>query len=162
MENKLSLRNNDISLINIEERNLGKLDYSSYMEKIKFKNIQNIHIKLLVKLNNSDEIIGYILSYNYNRTDGHIRIDCQIEEKYIEKYYKEIFKMFCNYLYTCFPIRKIYYEGCENIEKNILALLQNIKFRKEACLKKDTFYNNQYMDKYIFTLDIRDFYEEDV
>lgn len=159
MYNLLSLKGKNISLLNVEERNIKRHDYSLYLSKIKFKNIHNLHIKLLIKANNTGQIIGYILSYNYNRTDGHVRIYCDIDNKYMNEFFNEVLALFCNYLYTCFPIRKIYFEFFYDSESNIVDLLDKIGFEHEACLKEDTFYNNRYYDKYIFTLDSNVFFE---
>lgn len=159
MYNSLSLKNNNISLLNIEERNIKNVNYSFYVSKIKFKKINNIHMQLLVKSNISGQIIGYILSYNYNKIDGHIRIYCYIDTEYIEGLYSEVISLFCNYLFVCFPIRKIYFELINNHEYNFIDFLQNIGFEKEACLKEDTFFNNQYYDKYILTLNSNIFFE---
>lgn len=158
MYNLLSLKGKNISLLNVEERNIKGRDYSLYLSKIRFKNIHNIHIKLLIKSNDTGQIIGYILSYNYNRTDGHVRIDCDIHLKYMNEYTNEVLSLFCNYLYTCFPIRKIYFEIFNNFESNIIELLEKVGFEQEACLKEDTFYNNKYYDKYVFTLDVNNFF----
>lgn len=158
MHSLLSLKGENISLLNVEERNIKNRNYSLYLSRIKFKNIHNIHIKLLIKSNNTGQIIGYILSYNYNKVDGHVRIDGDIEPKYMNEYFNEVLSLFCNYLYTCFPIRKIYFEIFNNLENNIIELLKEVGFKQEACLKEDTFYNNSYYNKYIFTLDVNDFF----
>ena len=64
MSKELFFIGQEISLINVDERNLRKIDYDRYIEKIKFKSISmsNIHVKLLIKSNNSDQILGYIFS----------------------------------------------------------------------------------------------------
>lgn len=159
MYDSLSLKSKNVTLLNVEERNIKNSNYSFYLSKIKFKNISNIHIKLLIKSNNTGQIIGYILSYNYNKADGHVRIDCDIDNEYINEYCNEVISLFCNYLFVCFPIRKIYFEMFNNYEYNNMELLEKIGFKEEACLKEDTFYNNKYYDKYILTLDSNDFFE---
>ena len=121
--------------------------------------MSNIHVKLLIKSNNSDQILGYIFSYDYNKIDQHIKIDCDLDEKYMNMFFEEIVLKFCNYLFTYFPIRKIYFEVCNIYENSITELLERISFKKEACLKEDTFYNNRYYDKEIFTLDDDEFFE---
>lgn len=159
MSKKLSFIGREISLINVDERNLRKNDYDRYIEKIKFKSISmnNIHVKLLIKSNISDLILGYIFSYDYNKIDQHIKIDCDLDEKYMDMFFEKVVLKFCNYLFTYFPIRKIYFEVCNISEDNITELLEKIGFKKEACLKQDTFYNNRYLDKEIFTLDFEKF-----
>lgn len=159
MSKKLSFIGREISLINVDERNLRKNDYDRYIEKIKFKSISmnNIHVKLLIKSNISDLILGYIFSYDYNKIDQHIKIDCDLDEKYMDMFFEKVVLKFCNYLFTYFPIRKIYFEVCNISEDNITELLEKIGFKKEACLKQDTFYNNRYLDKEIFTLDFENF-----
>lgn len=161
MSKELSFIGREISLINVDERNLRKCDYDRYIEKIKFKSISmsNIHVKLLIKSNDSDQILGYIFSYDYNKIDQHIKIDCDLDEKYMNMFFEEIVLKFCNYLFTYFPIRKIYFEVCNIYENSITELLERISFKKEACLKEDTFYNNRYYDKEIFTLDDDEFFE---
>lgn len=158
MNPTLSLKSVNISLINIDERNIPSQNYFSYISRIRFKNIRNIHIKLLVQANNCGQIIGYICSYNYNKTDGHIRIDAELDSKYTD-YFNEALFLFCNYLYACFPIRKIYFEICTELDNKLIAQLKKVGFKKEACLVEDTFYNNMYCDKYIFSLDINVFFE---
>ena len=161
MSKELFFIGQEISLINVDERNLRKIDYDRYIEKIKFKSISmsNIHVKLLIKSNNSDQILGYIFSYDYNKIDQHIKIDCDLDEKYMNMFFEEIVLKFCNYLFTYFPIRKIYFEVCNIYENSITELLERISFKKEACLKEDTFYNNRYYDKEIFTLEDDEFFE---
>lgn len=159
MDNLLSLKNTSISLLNVEERNIKNTNYSFYLSKIKFKNINNIHIKLLIKSNITGQFIGYILSYKHNKADGHIRIDFEIASEYINKYCGEVISLFCNYLYICFPIRKIYFEMYNHYENNFLQMLEKIGFKEEACLKEDTFFNNKYYDKHILSLDVNDFFE---
>lgn len=152
MRSEITLYSEDITLINIEERNLKSNNYSKYIFEIQNKGISKIHVKLLIKLNFSDEIIGYILSYNYDITNGYIFLDYQLNEKYINKYLNTVIHLFCNYLYICFPIRKIYYELCVEKPENYIDFLNKSGFVQEACLKKDTFFNNNYLDKYIFSL----------
>ena len=52
MSKELFFIGQEISLINVDERNLRKIDYDRYIEKIKFKSISmsNIHVKLLIRL----------------------------------------------------------------------------------------------------------------
>ena len=159
MSKELFFIGQEISLINVDERNLRKIDYDRYIEKIKSISMSNIHVKLLIKSNNSDQILGYIFSYDYNKIDQHIKIDCDLDEKYMNMFFEEIVLKFCNYLFTYFPIRKIYFEVCNIYENSITELLERISFKKEACLKEDTFYNNRYYDKEIFTLDDDEFFE---
>ena len=156
--NTLSLKNVNISLINIDERNMRNQNCSLYISKIRYKNIKNMHIKLLIQSNDSGQIIGYILSYNYNKIDGHIRIDIELDTMYTN-FLNDAISLFCNYLYTCFPIRKIYYEIFAEINNKTTLQLKKIGFQKEACLKEDTFFNNSYCDKYIFSLDSNMFFE---
>lgn len=56
-------------------------------------------------------------------------------------------------------IRKIYFEICTELDNKLIAQLKKVGFKKEACLVEDTFYNNMYCDKYIFSLDINVFFE---
>ena len=161
MKKELSFKGREISLANVDEKYLKKSDYDRYLENIKFKGISmgNIHVRLLIKLNNSNQTIGYIMSYDYNKTDQHIKIDCDIDEEYRDKFLSEAIARFCDYLYTYFPIKKIYFEDCNINGYNTKELLEKINFRQEARLKEDTFYNNKYYDKNIFTLDVNDFFE---
>jgi len=149
-----NLKEKNITLVNIEERNIKNKNYAFYISKMNFTISKKIHIRLLIKLNLNGQIIGYISSYNYNKIDGHICITCEIDEKYISDCLKEALCLFCNYLFTCFPIRKIYFEACNTSENKFLDVLKSLNFKQEACLKGDTFYNNKYYDKYILTLDV--------
>lgn len=152
--NDLSLKGKIVYLVNNEEK----------IKELKFETNDNkrIHIKLLIKLTDSENIIGEIYSYNYNSIDGYIYVNLSLQEEFMkEQFLHESIKMFFNYLFTCFPIRKIYYETYGNLlNKGIINNLKKIKFNLEANLKKDNFFDGEYHNRYILALYREDFFEE--
>lgn len=115
----------------------------------KFMNNSNINIKVFIKNMSNDKIMGYIAGYNYNKIDGYIYVTSILEEQ--EQLNKEGLNLFIDYLFKCFPIRKIY---CEVYEKNNnkLDIIKAMGFREEAVLNEDVFFDGKYKNKYILAL----------
>ena len=120
---------------------------------------KKLQILLFIVPIEKDTPVGCIYSYKYNQTDGYLYTKIFIKNE-DDKIYTEAFDIFYNYLFTYFPIRKIYYEEYEYNKKNIRHL-KDFNFNLECCLKKYKFYSGEYYDKYIFTLFRKDFYEKE-
>lgn len=123
----------------------------------KFMNNSNISIKVFIKDISSNKTIGYIAGYNYNKVDGYIYITSILEEQ--KNLNKEALKLFIDYLFKCFPIRKIYCEVYEN-DNNKLDILQTIGFSEEATLDEDVFFDGKYYNKHILALYREDYSNE--
>lgn len=148
--NELSLKGKNVELI-------PNNDAESNNNSKKFTNQSN-HMELSVKLIDSDNNIGKICSYNYNQIDGYVYIFIDISN---EKFFYEALELFINYLFSCFTIRKIYYQVYEHqLSKNTIQGLKDLKFEIEANLKEDNYYDGKYLCKYIFALYRQNFYKE--
>lgn len=113
--------------------------------------VKNLHTGLAIKDMKSGKILGKIYSYQYNQIDDYIYFSVEIEKDVNSDVVFEACNIFFNYLFTCFPIRKIYYEGnCYCIE--VMKELKKIGFKVEANLKKDYFCFGEYCDRYILAL----------
>ena len=65
-----------------------------------------------------------------------------------------------NYLFTCFPIRKVYYQTNDYLlEKLSIKILKKLNFKLEANLKNDVFYDGRYCNKYILALSKNEYKE---
>lgn len=148
----LNLKGKLVSLTNLD----GKFAIDKYRIDTKL----NLHVKLHIKLLESEEIVGYILSYNYNKIDGYMYINILLNNK-DDDLFIESCKIFFEYLFLCFPVRKIYYEIKEySLNKNYIKNLRKLKFKLEAKLSNDSFFDGKYYNRYIFALYREDFYEE--
>lgn len=114
-----------------------------------FLNNKRKDIKVFIKKISSQEIIGYITSYNYNKIDSYIYITSILEND--EKFNKEAITLFITHLFKYFPIRKIYCEIADN-HLNKVKLFNELGFKNEACLEKDVFFNGSYYNKNILSL----------
>lgn len=123
----------------------------------KFMNNKNINMKLLIKDISNDKICGYIAGYNYNKIDGYIYITTIMDTQ--ERMNKEAINIFINYIFKCFPIRKIYCEICDN-NKDKLKSFGDIGFQQEAVLEEDTFFDGNYYNKHILSLYREDYKNE--
>ena len=155
MMNDLSLKGQKVFLINIEDKN-NLQDSAAILEKRE----QQKHMELLIMLKSCNKKLGRIYSYNYNKIDGYIYINLIFNEEEDEEIILEACDMFTNYLFTCFPIRKVYYETCDYLlEKINIKVLKKLKFKLEADLKEDSFFNGKYYSRYILAL-YREEFEE--
>lgn len=113
--------------------------------------VKNLHTGLAIKDMKSEKTLGKIYSYQYNQIDDYIYFSVEIEKDVNSDVVFEACNIFFNYLFTCFPIRKVYYEGnCYCIE--VMKELKKIGFKVEANLKKDYFSFGEYCDRYILAL----------
>jgi len=122
-----------------------------------YKFMNNSNIKVFIKDISSDKTIGYIAGYNYNKVDGYIYITAILEKQ--KNLNKEALKLFIDYIFKCFPIRKIYCEVYEN-DNDKLDILQTIGFSEEATLDKDVFFDGKYYNKHILALYREDYSNE--
>lgn len=122
-----------------------------------YKFMNNSNIKVFIKDISSDKTIGYIAGYNYNKVDGYIYITSILEKH--KNLNKEALKLFIDYIFKCFPIRKIYCEVYEN-DNDKLDILQTIGFSEEATLDKDVFFDGKYYNKHILALYREDYSNE--
>lgn len=151
----LSLEDQEVALISIDDSNS---DIKKYYNNITYKiGKEQLHIQMLIKLNNSEKIIGYICSYDYNKIDGYAYINIFLDEN--ERCINGALKKFVNYLFTCFPIRKLYYKG-NLYNMNDMKFLKMIGFELEANLKNYTFLRGNYCDLYILAIYREKFYKE--
>lgn len=137
----ISLKNDLIKLEPVDEEKISKV-----LEN--FKETKNIHMILAIKRNNTEEIIGYIYSYNYNKIDNYEYINIVIDD---ENCITQACSLFLTYIFTCFPIRKVYYQG-DSHNKCILLNLKKIGFELEANLKSNYFFEGEYRDLYILAI----------
>lgn len=152
----LSLEGKSVELVVCDEKNAEIKKYYKYV--MSEMNMKNIHIQMLIKLKNSEKIIGYICCCDYNKTDNYAYINVFLE-KHKDEHVIEACSMFLNYLYTCFPIRKLYYKGNEKYIKTIKSLTK-VGFELEANLKNDSFYKGKYCSLYILAMNRKKFYNK--
>lgn len=114
-----------------------------------FLNNPNIFIKMFAVNKENNNTVGYVTGYNYNKIDEYIYFTIILGMKREEN--NEILKLFVNYMFSYFPIRKIYCEAYE-IEKEKIKILKDYGFIIEAKLREDTFFDGKHYDKYILTL----------
>lgn len=120
--------------------------------------LKKVHMRCAIKDIKNEEKIGFINSYQYNKIDNYAYFSLQTYKNLNSSIILEASNMFFNYLFTCFPVRKIYFEGnCYCID--IMKELKRIGFKIEANLKKDCFIHGEYCDRYILALYKKDFYE---
>lgn len=103
--------------------------------------------------------IGFIYSYNYNTNNQTIYTAVYI----VEKYRKGIIgatagMIFYNHLFKIKPIRKIYCTVYE-YNKDSLNLLKTAGFKEEGILKKHRYFNGNYFDMYIMSLQRENLYK---
>ena len=120
--------------------------------------LKNVHIRCAIKDIKNEKMIGFLNSYQYNKIDNYAYFSLQTYKNVNGSIIFEASNMFFNYLFTCFPVRKIYFEGnCYCID--IMKELKKIGFKIEANLKKDCFIHGEYCDRYILALYKNDFCE---
>lgn len=144
----LSLKGKKVFLTNVEDR--VKFLNCNFLSKNEEK---NVYMNLLIFLQNPKQEIGYLSCYNYNKIDGYIYIDVFLYEEQKEDVLIESCILLLNYLFTCFPIRKVYYQTNDYLlEKLSIKILKKLNFKLEANLKNDVFYDGRYCNKYILAL----------
>lgn len=122
-----------------------------------YKFMNNSNAKVFIKDISNDKVIGYISGYNYNKVDGYIYIASILEQK--NDFSKEALNLFINYLFKCFPIRKIYCEVYEN-NQNKIDIFNTMGFIEEASLKDDMFFDGRYYNKSVLALYREDYSNE--
>lgn len=158
------MKNGNIKLIPYDEKYIDYLyehiinEIVAGFESVKLKekkdldnflNNSNVFIKMFAINKENNNIVGYIAGYNYNKIDAYIYFTTILGMNREEN--NEILNLFINYMFSYFPIRKIYCEAYEKDEKKI-DILKDYGFIVEANLKEDTFFDGKYYDKYILTL----------
>lgn len=147
--NSLSLEGQFVKLVAYDEYTNNDYIYSN-------TKLKNVHTELIIKSIASEQPLGHIYSYEYNQIDGYLSVGIHIDDNSDSSIILESCNMFFNYIFTCFPIRKIYYEG-NNYNINIMKNFKKMGFKLEANLIKDYFFNGNYCDKYILALYQKDF-----
>ncbi len=101
--------------------------------------------------------IGCVYSYGYNRTDGFMHISVFIDRKYRKSFTgAEAGILFSKYLFSNFPIRKLYTVAfAYNMES--VRILELAGFQREGTLKKHKYYDGDYYDMYTYAI-----YREDI
>lgn len=164
MNINMELKNKYVKLIPYDEKYLDYLySYLTTNNLEGFENCQlkqksdlyefmsnpSMNIKAFIKDMSNEKIIGFVSGYNYNKIDGYIYITSTLDEQI--NLNQEALNIFIDYLIKSFPIRKIYCDIFENHYKK-LELFESNKFKKEATLEKDVFWNGQYYNKYILAV----------
>ena len=130
-------------------------EYNNYFIHFNTK-LKNIHTELVIQSMTNEQVLGYIYSYDYNKIDDYLFMGIDFNDDYNSSIILEACNIFFNYIFTCFPIRKMYYEG-NSYNMKIMKDFKEIGFKLEANLKKDYFFNGDYCDKYILALYSKDF-----
>lgn len=139
--------------------NMYIYSYGEFYKKFHKQMIYKYHEFMLIKNINSNEIIGFIYSYNYSANDGTLYITEYVErQKRGGTYGIEACLVFLEYLFKRFSIRKIY---CVAYEYNKIStkIMEEAGFTLEGKLIENKYLNNQYYDEYIYSLKRQEFYE---
>lgn len=136
--------------------------YSSikqFKEEIQ-KNIAYVYKDLLIAFDESNDFIGFVISYDYNSNDGTIRIIEYIDKNFRKGLYAGLICIkFIDTIFKYYSIRKVYSEVYGYNEESI-SCHRSIGFTQEGCFKEDHYYNNKYWDTYIFSFMREAFYEK--
>ncbi len=118
----------------------------------------NFHDFYMVYTENDYEPVGYVYSYGFLPTDGHCRICVYIDAAYRLTGIGGIAAArFIKDLFTAYPLRKVYSTvfgyNTQSLESNLHA-----GFIEEAVLPSFKFYNGQYFDYHILSIDRESFF----
>lgn len=123
----------------------------------RMKNIYNEFMIILNKENNYP--IGFIYSFDYNDKNQTIYTAICIKAEYRKNIVGATAGMiFYNKLFKTTPLRKIYCTVYE-YNKDSLNLLKTAGFKEEGLLKKHRFFNGNYYNMYIMSLNREDLYK---
>lgn len=146
-----------VNIINDNIEGFEECNIKQKNDLYKFINTSNTSIKVFIKDISINKVIGYIAGYKYNKVDGYIYITAILEKQ--KKLNEEALKLFIEYIFICFPIRKIYCEIYGN-HNNKLDVFQTIGFNEEAILDEDVFFDGKYYNRYILALYREDYHDE--
>ena len=160
------MRGNLIELVPYDEKKIEYIythivgDYIEGFENYNIKekmdlsiNLKQEEIKMFIKRIDNEDIIGMVKSYRYNKIDQYLYIAIIIDE--FNNYAEEAVEIFLDYLFKSFPIRKVYTEIVNNhYEKK--RMFEKMGFLTEVILKNDTFFDGDYLDKYILAKYMRE------
>lgn len=138
--------------------NLNKMNFYEAFNK----RIDDIyHTFLLIIDVNSNRLVGLIYSYNYEQESEIIYFNIFLQEKDYNKNLEEnSIRLFCNYLFTYYPIRKIYF-NLFDYEKEKIKSIKKTGFTMVGKLNEHTFNNGKYRDVFFFELNREGFYKID-
>jgi RimJ/RimL family protein N-acetyltransferase len=95
----------------------------------------------------TDEVVGLLISYYQDPRNMHAYFGSLFDPKYLKRGVSiEAVLLFCNYLFSTWPFRKLYMEISEfNIE--LIGSGKGRNFEIEGRLKDHEFYKGRYWDK---------------
>lgn len=117
------------------------------------------HMFMMVHLQGNEPPVGFVFSYNFNRTDGFLHTSVYIEPKNRDCLVGgEAGAVFYDYLFTHFPLRKIY---ANVFGYNVTShdLLLSAGFVLEGDMKRHHYYAGEYHSMLTLALYRDEFYE---
>lgn len=119
----------------------------------------NFHDFFMIYTDNDYEPVGYIYSYDFLSADGHCRICVYIDPMYRLTGIAGIATIsFLKMLFVEYPLRKVYFTVFDfnkaSLESNLHA-----GFSEEAVLKKFKYYDGEYYDYHILSMERERFFE---
>jgi len=133
--------------------------YKEFINKFQKRMIYKYHEYMIIKNVNSNEIIGFIYSYNYSANDGTLYITEYIKrQKRGGVYGIEACLIFLEYLLNKYSIRKIYCMAYSYNEASI-RILESAGFKLEGKLSQNKFLMGKYYDELIYSLDRDGFFK---
>lgn len=95
---------------------------------------------------NEQQVIGYMLSFDYRVYDGH----CQIYGVCDRSISCELLRQFIDWLCSEYPLRKIFLSVTKK-EDELMKVAKKVGFLEETCLNEYKYIDGQYMDMYILS-----------
>ena len=133
--------------------------YNQFIEHFQTELRRFYHVYFIILDKKSKLPVGFVYSYNFNRSDGLLYETIYICPKYQSRGYgAEAGLLFSNYLFCFFPIRKIY---CDVYGYNSKSqqLLKGVGFKLEGQLREHRYFNGAYHDMYRFATFRDEFYK---
>lgn len=131
-------------------RNIPPLQH--YIEESEVRIKSNIITQLMIHQNDINTTIGTVYAYDAHLTDGFLFMTLFLINSHISQGYgAEASLLFIDYLFSYFPLRKIYTEVYDYNERS-LHFHRRAGLQEEGCFLQHRFFNGVYADLYRFAL----------
>jgi len=121
---------------------------------------ESVYHETMIAINVTTNIpIGFVYSYDYDMNNGHMCIAIYIQEKKRNSTTgAEVGAIFLKHLFGCYPIKKVYCTVYD-YNKTSIKFLKGANFETEGLLKKHRYFNNEYHDMHIMSINRDGVYE---
>jgi RimJ/RimL family protein N-acetyltransferase len=123
-----------------------------FIEQVRNREKHDVAPFLLIEEKSSQQLIGHVNMYDYNRDDNHAFLGIYICPAKRSLYFGlEAFIIFVKYLFACFSLNKLYLDVFE-YNPEAWQVIEKLGFQKEGEFKRHILYDGQYWTMFRFAM----------